>query len=253
MSPITGGGPIHGHVQEKASPQEAPQAQGPEEVAQVLTEPQGPSAVDLAGMRLEVRRVADLRPSEYNPRTITPEALAGLRRSLQEFGLVEPIVWNRRTQRVVGGHQRLKAMQAAGTELCVVTVVDLDEAREKALNLTLNNDALMGTFNERTTELLMAARDSMPETLFAALRFEDIFYPGKVLEFVPGAARDYGVEQGAGDFEPPMDSNVRSVRLIMDDNQLAEFKGLMRSLGNLWGIENPTEVVMQALRNAVEE
>jgi hypothetical protein len=50
-----------------------------------------------------------------------------------------------------------------------------------------------------------------------------------------------------------VDSNVRSVRLIMDDNQLAEFKGLMRSLGNAWGIESPTEIVMQALRSAMDE
>lgn len=244
---ITGGGK---HGDEEAEAQEPEVTQ--EAQARVLTE-QGPTAVDLGGMRLEVRRVADLRPSDYNPRTITPEALAGLRRSLQEFGVVEPIVWNRRTQHVVGGHQRLKALQAMGEQDAVVVVVDLDEAREKALNLTLNNDALMGTFNERTTELLQAAKDSLPETLFAALRFEEIFYPGKVLEFVPGAARDYGVEQGIQDFDPPTDSNVRSVRLIMDDNQLAEFKGLLRRAGEGYGIENPTDIVMQALRDVVAD
>jgi hypothetical protein len=49
-----------------------------------------------------------------------------------------------------------------------------------------------------------------------------------------------------------VDSNVRSVRLIMDDNQLAEFKGLMRQVGNAAGLENPTDIVLAALGFAAD-
>ena len=61
-----------------------------------------------------------------------------LKRSIEQFGYVEPVIWNRTTGRVVGGHQRLKILRDAGhTELeCVV--VDLSEDKEKALNIALN-------------------------------------------------------------------------------------------------------------------
>lgn len=61
-----------------------------------------------------------------------------LKKSILEFGYVDPIIWNARTGNVIGGHQRLKVlMQSGETELdCVV--LDLEETREKALNLALN-------------------------------------------------------------------------------------------------------------------
>jgi DNA modification methylase len=76
--------------------------------------------------------------SPYNPRRISPHDLASLRRSLTTFGVVEPVVVNRRTGRIVGGHQRVKAAEASGIEELPVVYVDLDEAQEKQLNLALN-------------------------------------------------------------------------------------------------------------------
>jgi hypothetical protein len=74
------------------------------------------------------------------------EALAGLQASVERFGLVEPVVWNRRTGRVVGGHQRLKVLQQMGGETTEGVVVDLPEIEEKALNVALNNPAIAGEF-----------------------------------------------------------------------------------------------------------
>ena len=61
-----------------------------------------------------------------------------LKRSMQEFGYVEPIVWNKRTGNIVGGHQRYKVLLDMGAQEIDCVVVDLDEAKEKALNLALN-------------------------------------------------------------------------------------------------------------------
>src|SRR5260221_2643077 len=74
----------------------------------------------------------------YNPRRITDHDLAALRRSLKFFGVVEPIIVNRRTGRIVGGHQRVKAAEAEGIDELPVVQVDLDEPTEKQLNLALN-------------------------------------------------------------------------------------------------------------------
>ncbi|MFT5303833.1 MAG: ParB-like chromosome segregation protein Spo0J, partial [Mariniblastus sp.] len=86
----------------------------------------------------EHKRVSDLIPADYNPRDISETALQGLRNSVERFGLVEPIVWNKRTGKVVGGHQRLKVLQQMGELETQVAVVDLNETEEKALNVALN-------------------------------------------------------------------------------------------------------------------
>jgi len=73
--------------------------------------------------------------ADYNPRTITPQQKEALGRSLGVFGFVQPIIVNRRFERIVGGHQRVEV--APDGDLPVVWV-DLDEAGERQLNLALN-------------------------------------------------------------------------------------------------------------------
>jgi len=89
-------------------------------------------------MQIEKMKVSDLKFAPYNPRKIDDKELAKLKRSISEFGYVEPIVWNKRTGFVVGGNQRLKALRELEIEEVDVVVVDLDDAKEKALNVALN-------------------------------------------------------------------------------------------------------------------
>lgn len=92
-------------------------------------------------MIIEKRPVEDLKAAEYNPRKDLkpgdPE-YEKLKRSIEEFGYVEPVIWNKRTGKVVGGHQRLKVLKDLGHTEVDCVVVDLDENREKALNIALN-------------------------------------------------------------------------------------------------------------------
>jgi DNA modification methylase len=89
----------------------------------------------------------------YNPRTISDHDLEALARSMAAFGVVEPVVVNRRTGRIVGGHQRVKAAQALGIEQLPVVHVDLDESQEKQLNLALNR--ISGEFDlEKLSDIL---------------------------------------------------------------------------------------------------
>jgi len=60
-----------------------------------------------------IKSLADLRAASYNPREITQEALEGLGHSLEEFGDISGIVWNKRTGHLVAGHQRVEALRAA--------------------------------------------------------------------------------------------------------------------------------------------
>ena len=92
-------------------------------------------------MEIRTLKAAQLKAAEYNPRKdLQPEdeEYKKLRRSIETFGYVEPIIWNERTGRVVGGHQRLKVLLEQGREDIEAVVVDLEEKDEKILNVLLN-------------------------------------------------------------------------------------------------------------------
>ena len=82
-----------------------------------------------------------INPAPYNPRLDLkpgdPE-YDKIKRSITEFDLVEPLVWNKRSGNLVGGHQRLKVLKEQGAKEVEVSVVDLDDSKEKALNIALN-------------------------------------------------------------------------------------------------------------------
>ena len=92
---------------------------------------------------MELRRVKmeQLKPAPYNPRYMTDEELQRLKESIKTFGLVDPLIWNKRTGHVVGGNQRLKVLKELGYAEVDVVVVDIDEETEKALNIALNKHA----------------------------------------------------------------------------------------------------------------
>ncbi|MCM1059452.1 MAG: ParB N-terminal domain-containing protein [Eubacterium sp.] len=86
-------------------------------------------------------KISELNPAPYNPRVELQQGMPEwerLERSIKEFGNTEPIVWNKQTGNVVGGHQRLAVLQSLGYETVPCSVVDLDEHEEKLLNVALN-------------------------------------------------------------------------------------------------------------------
>lgn len=93
-------------------------------------------------MDIRVITIDQIKAAAYNPRVDLqpgdPE-YEKLRRSIEEFGYIDPIVWNERTGNMVGGHQRYKILvNELGRTEVEVSVVDLDETQERLLNLTLN-------------------------------------------------------------------------------------------------------------------
>lgn len=105
--------------------------------------------------------ITDLTPAGYNPRKALKPGdpqFDKLTRSLEEFGYVEPIIFNQATGRVVGGHQRLSALQHLGHTEVDCVVVELDETREKALNIALNK--ISGEWDNDKLALLIADLDA---------------------------------------------------------------------------------------------
>lgn len=92
-------------------------------------------------MNIQTKKITDLNPAEYNPRKDLKNGDAEyekLKRSIEQFGYVEPVIWNKLTGRVVGGHQRLKVMSDMGITEVECVVIEMDEEKEKALNIALN-------------------------------------------------------------------------------------------------------------------
>lgn len=119
--------------------------------------------------------IKTLHADPDNPREISTRGLDGLGASTAEFGDISGIVFNRRSQCLVGGHQRVKALRRAGAtewvqesdtvgyivhpqtgERFAVRIVDWDEAKERAANLTANNPEISGHYTDEALGQLAA-------------------------------------------------------------------------------------------------
>ncbi|MGL4283993.1 MAG: site-specific DNA-methyltransferase [Eubacterium aggregans] len=131
-------------------------------------------------MQIETTNVKDLLPAEYNPRKdLKPgdKEYEKLKHSIEQFGYVEPVIWNETTGRVVGGHQCLKVLQDMGLAEVDCVIVQMDEKKEKALNVALNK--ISGEWDNDKLALLIAdlqgADFDVSLTGFEPEELEDLF------------------------------------------------------------------------------
>lgn len=128
-------------------------------------------------MIIQTLPIDRINAAAYNPRIDLqpgdPE-YEQLRRSIESFGYVQPIVWNERTGNMVGGHQRYKILvhELGHTEL-EVSVVDLDDQQERLLNLALNK--VDGRWDdEALAKLLEELQDSGADLNLSGFNPEEI-------------------------------------------------------------------------------
>jgi ParB-like chromosome segregation protein Spo0J len=117
-------------------------------------------------MPLRILPLTSLKPAPYNPRKPLRPGSPGYRRlarSLAEFDLVQPVVWNERTGHVVAGHQRLQILKDRGESHVECVVVDLPLEKEKALNVALNNAAVGSDWDDAKLRDLLAELADVPD------------------------------------------------------------------------------------------
>ncbi len=105
--------------------------------------------------------IYDLNDAPYNPRIKLQPGIPEydkLKHSIETFGIVEPIVYNKRTGNVVGGHQRLQVLKDMGKQTVPCSVIDIDEDEEKLLNIALNK--IKGQWDYGKLEELIKDLDS---------------------------------------------------------------------------------------------
>ena len=108
-------------------------------------------------MDFESIKLTDIVPAEYNPRKISNDDFNKLSNSINEFGLVDPIIINLQNNHIIGGHQRYDVLMDEHingndkySDLKLLRLGDIgwvfsedsltvkDDAHEKALNVALN-------------------------------------------------------------------------------------------------------------------
>lgn len=107
-------------------------------------------------MNILVKDLNELQGADYNPRKeLKPgdKEYEKLKRSIETFGYVDPIIWNKRTNTVVGGHQRISVLRDLGYTSVEVVEVDISLEEEKALNIALNK--VSGEFDAEKLEDLL--------------------------------------------------------------------------------------------------
>ena len=152
---------------------------------------------------MQLRRipVSKINPAPYNPRKdLAPgdPEYERLKRSLDEFGCVEPLVWNRTTGNLVGGHQRFKILLARGDTVVIASVVELPLEREKALNIALNK--VQGEWDLQKLAELLDELVKLPEFDVGITGFD----PPEVDELLAGMLGDQAAGEETFDVEAAM-------------------------------------------------
>ena len=183
-------------------------------------------------MLIEKKNTADLLPADYNPRKDLKPGDAEyekLKRSIEQFGYVEPVIWNKTTGRVVGGHQRLKVLMDMGMTEVDCVVVEMDEDKEKALNIALNK--ISGDWDKDKLALLIAdlqgADFDVSLTGFEPAEIDDLFK-----DTLKDGVKDDDFDVGAELEKPAMTkpSDIWTLgrhRLICGDSTKAETYDLL--------------------------
>src|SRR3990170_8245729 len=112
-------------------------------------------------IKIEHLPIEDLRPDPANPRLISDSELEALTRSIQQFGLVDPVIARRDDKTVIGGHQRLLAARRLGYKTVPVVFLDLSNEQAQLLNLALNK--ISGDWDKELLARLLKDLDETPD------------------------------------------------------------------------------------------
>ncbi len=84
--------------------------------------------------------IKKIQPSEYNPRQASEKQYSELKKSIQKFGFVDPLIVNKRNSHLIGGHFRLRLAKDLKYKKVPVVYVNLNDKQEEELNLRLNKN-----------------------------------------------------------------------------------------------------------------
>lgn len=202
----------------------------------------------------ELRRVpaSDLLPNPKNWRTHPKAQQDALRGVLAEVGMADAVLARELPDgslMLIDGH--LRAETAADAKVPVL-ILDVNEAEADKLLATLDPLAAMAESDAAAFEGLLHTINTDSEAL------------QQLITFTANAAGIYADEEGisdadndsengipaTGDASELKPSGVRMVQLFLDETNIDEFHAACDALGSVYGTENITDTVMEAMRRA---
>lgn len=158
--------------------------------------------------------IEKLNAAPYNPRIdLKPgdKEYEKLKKSILTFGYIDPIIVNKQGHVVVGGHQRLKILQAMGHKTVDVSLVDLPLDQEKALNIALNKTGgdwdlpklqdLLAELQETDMDIELTGFDDLEiENLLSSVLDGEEEKPAKK----PAVEDDFDAEEEAAKIKAPV-------------------------------------------------
>lgn len=112
--------------------------------------------------------------ADYNPRSISIKNSTGLGVCIEKFGYLQMIIFNERTETIVGGHKRLIELKKQGFENVDVTLIDISLEDEKALNVLLNSPTITGDFTAGINNILDEICELSPD-VFDLASMSDLY------------------------------------------------------------------------------
>lgn len=113
-------------------------------------------------LRIEHVAIEKLSLDPANPRVMPESEMESLTRSIQKFGLVDPLIARRSDRLIIGGHQRLVAARRAGlTRVPVVFLDRLSDDEMHLLNIALNK--ISGRWDEQLLARLLSELEKSPD------------------------------------------------------------------------------------------
>ena len=156
-----------------------------------------------------------IKNAPYNPRVISEENFALLKRNIKNVGLVETVVWNSLTGNIVSGHQRIKALdqlEKRGDYDLTVARVELSEKQEKEQNIFMNNSNAQGDWDRDLMIQLIPEIDAKA----AGLTDADLNLIG--VEYDLETKIDHDVESVMDQFEAIKETNKERAKIEREAN-----------------------------------
>lgn len=154
-------------------------------------------------MKIQKVKISELKEAEYNPRIDLKPGDAEfekIRKSIKEFGFVEPIIINS-DMTIIGGHQRYKVLKELGYEEIECSIVNLNKTKEKALNIALNK--ISGDWdNAKLEKLLEELKNEDIDMDITGFAFDEV---DNILKDITGSKEDdFDIDQALNEIEEPV-------------------------------------------------
>lgn len=211
-----------------------------------------------------------IKPAPYNPRIITDDEYKGLKQSINSFGDISGITFNKRTGNLVTGHHRYKALSEKYPNLTFVhvggeiyriendgvptgydiRVVDWEDHKEVAANIAANSHTIAGSFDTESLSTLMAEVKIHTPELYHAVNLPKLERDlGIHFDINSGAATVEDLE-GNDTFEKTtreylddfLSSDSKNLRLVIPNEEYEDFIAGTKTIMSDNKIENLSDL-----------